>query len=246
MVSASRSARSCVVREDFASKTSTGACRRSPNRCWTRRTGVASIAGSYIAYRPPATPDGFPVEDGRLDGDQMHVPDLDADPVFGEDGFVVERPWLQCQADDPMWNNYTFVAALDPVALADGFDGTVGARIEDVQTTTHHGRPSWEAIVHPSAGYEPRCHCCSLLLAPQSFGGVGGVPAGLRWPDAHWVRLDVQTGVCVVAEQLGGSRAGTGHEIVIEAVDEPMPDDLFTARPGNTWRKTWGMRASRR
>jgi hypothetical protein len=39
------------------------------------------------------------------------------------------------------------------------------------------------------------------------------------------VRLDVQTGVCVLADD--PEALGTGHDLRIEAVDEPMPDDLF-------------------
>jgi hypothetical protein len=33
--------------------------------------------------------------------------------------------------------------------------------------------------------------------------------------------------VCVLVEEIGGSRAGTTTELVIEAVDEEMGDDLF-------------------
>lgn len=49
----------------------------------------------------------------------------------------------------------------------------------------------------------------------------------VRYADAHHVRLDVATGVCVYTEEIGGSRAGTGHDMRIDAVDEPMPDYLF-------------------
>ena len=47
------------------------------------------------------------------------------------------------------------------------------------------------------------------------------------YPDAFRVRLDVGTGVCVRTEQIGGLTPGAGHDVRIEAVDEPMPDDLF-------------------
>jgi hypothetical protein len=40
------------------------------------------------------------------------------------------------------------------------------------------------------------------------------------YPDAHRVRLDVGTGVCVANEQLGGTRNGTGHDLAIETVDD--------------------------
>ncbi|MPY80421.1 MAG: hypothetical protein GEV04_18580 [Actinophytocola sp.] len=54
-----------------------------------------------------------------------------------------------------------------------------------------------------------------------------GRDPSLRYADAHRVRLDVGTGVCVYTEEIGGSRAGSGHDLCIEAVDEPMPDYLF-------------------
>jgi len=42
--------------------------------------------------------------------------------------------------------------------------------------------------------------------------------------------LDVGTGVCVSTADIGGLTPGHGHDLTIEAVDEPMDDDLF-ARP---------------
>jgi hypothetical protein len=55
-----------------------------------------------------------------------------------------------------------------------------------------------------------------------------------RYPDAHRVRLDVATGVCVLTEEIGGSRPGAGHELIIEAIDEVMGDQLFVTprQPG--------------
>jgi len=51
--------------------------------------------------------------------------------------------------------------------------------------------------------------------------------SGLRYADAHRVRLDVATGVCVFTEEVDGSRASNGHDLRLEAVDEPMPDQRF-------------------
>lgn len=182
----------------------------------------------------PDTADGEDVEAWQEGRSQV------ADgPTFTDEGLVATRPWARREADDPMWHNYTFVAALDPVEFADPHDGRIGTRIEDLRAVDHHGRPAWEAVVHPTEHYDPRCPCCSLLLAPGSFLGEDA-PAGMAWPDAHWVRLDVATGVCVVAEQVGGSRAGAGHQIVIEAVDEPMDDALFDPpERRRTWSWTW-------
>jgi hypothetical protein len=56
---------------------------------------------------------------------------------------------------------------------------------------------------------------------------------GLRHAEAHRVRLDVATGVCVFTQEVGGTHAGNGHDLRLEAVDEPMPDELFeTKRSG--------------
>jgi len=57
----------------------------------------------------------------------------------------------------------------------------------------------------------------------------------LRVPDGHRVRLDVATGVCVFNEQIGGTRNGSGHDITIEAVDEPMGDGLFPPHEPSRW-----------
>ena len=67
------------------------------------------------------------------------------------------------------------------------------------------------------------------------------------YPDAFRVRLDVQTGVCVLTAEIGGLRPGTGHDVRIEAVDEPMDDALFTAprrrpfRRGSGWSPSPGL-----
>lgn len=50
--------------------------------------------------------------------------------------------------------------------------------------------------------------------------------------NAHRVRLDVATGVCVGSEQLGGSRDGAGHDVAIEAVDERLREQLFDDEAG--------------
>jgi hypothetical protein len=52
------------------------------------------------------------------------------------------------------------------------------------------------------------------------------------------VRLDLATGACVLTEEAGGSHTGTGHEVRIEAVDEELPDDLFSPEPARRRRQT--------
>jgi hypothetical protein len=95
---------------------------------------------------------------------------------------------------------------------------------------------AWEAIVRPTSAYAPRCSCCELLLSEESerrLAEEGGPTVRAREPgftfaDAHLVRLDLETGVCVHVEQLGGDRVGWFEDLFIEQVDESMPDELFT------------------
>jgi hypothetical protein len=141
------------------------------------------------------------------------------------------------------------VAMLDPVELADGHDGQPGTSVERLRAVDHRARSAWEAVVRPTASYDPRCSCCALLLSEAAArlqaraGGPGPRDAdpAFEVPDAHRVRLDVATGICVESEQLGGSRAGWGHDVRIEAVDGPMADDLFPSRqPRPRWRLLGG------
>lgn len=159
--------------------------------------------------------------------------DLDAD------GLVTRRPerWRH-DTDAAMIGNYYDVAMLDPLELADGSDGGPGTSVEALRSVDHHGREAWEAVLRPTAAYDPRCSCCALLLSQliEDDGfDLRAEDPDLTYPDANRVRLDVVTGVCVANEQLGGSRAGTGHDIVIEAVDEPMDDGLFPAPEPARW-----------
>jgi hypothetical protein len=136
--------------------------------------------------------------------------------------------------DDPMWQDYRWVAELQPRELADGRDPDTGRpagpalEVDSLREVEHAGRPAWEAMVVPTADYEPRCGCCPLLRSRRIDGlEWGSVPDGVEYPSAHLVRLDVVTGVCVWAEVLDGTYAGDTHDLRIEAVDEPMPDALF-------------------
>lgn len=85
----------------------------------------------------------------------------------------------------------------------------------------------------PEDTYEPRCGCCPLLRTRAVDRlEYQDLPEHLlaAYPDAFRVRLDVQTGVCVLTAELGGLTPGKGHDVRIQAVDEPMDDALF-ARP---------------
>lgn len=223
---------------------------RSPDyregwRAWIRRPyllRVEDVEGRLIEVvrdRPASV--GLMTADGR--GKTVRLrPAAEIEPTFGPDGLVRQRPCTsKFHYDAPFFRDYHWVAMLDPVEFADGHDGRVGVDIEQASAIDHHGRPAWEAIVRPTSDYWPRCPCCALLPT-AAIDGVGarrplleqgGADAPVMGAQAYSVRLDVQTGVCVFSEELGGSWHGWGHDVAIEAVDEPMADALFdsTSQP---------------
>ena len=161
------------------------------------------------------------------------------------DGFVVARP-REPVADDPMWQDYQFVAMLDPVELADGRPRDVGpagapdaARpaaldVRRVDRTTRLGRETWWAEVSPRDDYDPRCSCCPLLfgrVSEEIEALAGGRPEHRDRPapvyaSAYLVALDVQTGVCVHVEHLDGDHAGRGFSLDLLGVDEDVDPDV--------------------
>ena len=170
----------------------------------------------------------------------------DVEVELDEVGLVRQRPgrW-QLDTNTAMIGSYYDMALLDPVELADGGDDGPAATIEDLHVVDHRGRQAWEAVLRPTAGYDPLCLCCPLLLSElfEDAGlGLREDDPGFVYPDGHRVRLDVATGVCVFIEQIGGTRSGSGHDITIEAVDEPMGDELFPERPPPRWARFLGRR----
>ncbi|WP_052667213.1 hypothetical protein [Nitriliruptor alkaliphilus] len=219
----------------------------SPLRVLVRRPKLARIErldGTLVRILREEPRTVTPLSRGG-DAGPVELPGSSSASVeFDADGLVRRRPdrW-ETDTDTAMIGNYYDVATLDPVELADGHDGGPGATIDDLRAVEHHGRETWEAILRPTAVYEPRCTCCSLLLS-ELIEDAGFEPRAedrsFTYPDAQRIRLDVGTGVCVANEQLGGSRAGTGHDIAIEAVDEPMADDLFPPPTPSRWSRLLG------
>lgn len=235
-------------------------------RAWLRRPNVLRVetmAGELVqVVHEPAKSVALLTWDGA--GGQQNVTEQLSrpndpgvpQPILRDDGLVAERPggWsARLDYDAPMFQNYYWVALLDPVELADGTDrtgdgpgGTVpGTTIDDVAVVDHHGREAWQALVRPRGAYEPRCGCCQLLPSRESdlleWGENRPEALLAHYPDAYRVRLDRGTGVCVRIEAIGGDTAGDGHEVVIEAVDEEMGDALFPEqRP--TWRQRTRLR----
>ncbi|GAA1136395.1 hypothetical protein [Ornithinicoccus hortensis] len=142
-------------------------------------------------------------------------PPQEFEPLRRPDGLVLERPF-EADYDDPMWENYRWVAMLDPVELSHGVE------VSEVHTRDRLGRTTWTATVRalPESaedagdGYDPRCSCCPLLFGEVSQAlefGPGGRPdsanEGADYPTAYWVSLDVETGIVVDVEPLDGDRA---------------------------------------
>ncbi len=144
------------------------------------------------------------------------------EPVRREDGLVAVRPdradaWLAAtgrwpdalEVDDPMYDNYQWVAMLDPAELG------AGVELTDVRETTHHGRRAWAARAVPGQGYEPRCGCCPLLWSEVSERGERGEefdPAGVVFPEAYDVVLDHATGFVVSLLPVWGPGVGAHRD----------------------------------
>jgi hypothetical protein len=164
--------------------------------------------------------------------------------VLGADGFVVRRRPARDTTEDPMWQDYQFVAMLDPVELADGYPRRDGPPpgpdavpppaldVHRVDGSVRHGRATWWAEVSPREDYAPRCSCCPLLfgrVSDEIVGEEGGPSAVARCPDLvhttrYLVALDLATGVCVHVEHLDGDLAGRGFSVTIRSVDgRPWP-----------------------
>lgn len=149
--------------------------------------------------------------------------------TFRADGLADPRPdRLRYEFDVPMWDNYYFVAALDPVELSHS------VRVEGLREDEVAGRQVWRAELTPVEGYDPRCggNCCELLWSEVSWhsdcDGVvvaagesccRPIPQSTVFPLHYDVALDVQTGIVVRSYPVGG-KDGPWLEIDILAVDE--------------------------
>jgi hypothetical protein len=158
---------------------------------------------------------------------------------LGPEGFVQRRTSYPRTSDDPMWQDYQFVAMLDPVELADGVPRDPGGGwgadavlppaldVHRLDASLRQRRETWWAEVTPRAEYSPRCSCCPLLFGAVSDAPVaqeGGPTAVSRDPELthptrYLVALDVATGVCVHVEHLDGDWVGRGFSVHITAVD---------------------------
>lgn len=159
-------------------------------------------------------------------------------PVLDDLGLVAVRDrWST--ADDPMWQDYQFVAMLDPVELADASPpGDVewqpddprppALEVHSLEESTRHGRRTWWTEVSPLRGYDPRCSCCPLLFGRVSealdatIRGAAEPEDSSVFASRFLVALDVATGVCVHVEHLDGDFAGRGFSLDVLAVDDEV------------------------
>lgn len=227
-----------------------------PVRAWLRRPDdlrVETLPGDLVQVvheqRPTVavlTSDG-----GRTEPLPWAAESGAPGPRLRPDGLVAQRPGRFDLADDPMFQNYHWVAVLDPVELADGVhpdtgDVVPGLAVDRVTVVDHGGREAWEAVVRALPEYEPRCGCCSLLRTPAVDEAEWGGTRLAEYPDAYRVRLDAGTGVCVLTEAIGRFPVA-GHDLRVEAVDEPLDDALFVEpRRGPFRRRGWSPAPGRR
>ncbi|WP_154795077.1 hypothetical protein [Occultella kanbiaonis] len=164
-----------------------------------------------------------------------------AETVIDGAGLVRRRRTDRFDHDAPMYQNYHWVAMLDPIELTDGqhdqddpdalaalVAGEVvpGTAIEEVRAVEHEGRPAWEAVLRTTPAYDPRCSCCALLPNETTDLADNWRKREGDYADAYRVRLDVGTGICVFTEELGGERAGAGHCVRIESAGQTWgPED---------------------
>ena len=162
-------------------------------------------------------------QDGQVHSGSVIAPDHEAiypypEPARRPDGLVADRPdFPDIDDDDLMWQDYRWIAMLDPAELS------VGTFVSDVIAASHRDRPVWQATISPAEGYEPRCGCCSLLASEavdrEEWSGVSGWTPRAAYPTGYRVALDVETAVLVGLEPLDAKDERFGDEIDLQIHD---------------------------
>lgn len=175
---------------------------RMPERYTEEALGARAVAIRWVHHATPIT---------RDDGLVLVRPDQD------EWQIATGQPKADLEAADPMYDNYVWVAMLDPWELARGVD------LSRLRETTHHGRRAWAARCVPTEAYAPRCGCCELLWSEVSVwaeyeaGGPQPAPEE-RYPEAYEVVLDHATGFVVSLVPVGAtSRVDLDFDVQIHA-----------------------------
>jgi hypothetical protein len=156
-------------------------------RAWLRRPGalrVEDLDGHLLQIEMGSAPRtvGLLTSDG---GRELPLrPPSSVTPVFGADGLVRERPseW-DVDFDDPLFQDYAWVAMLDPVELADGEDGRPGTTLEGLRTVELRGPAGGRCDRWPSTSPIPR-----VATACQRCTSAARAPADVReelWRSQH-------------------------------------------------------------
>lgn len=155
-------------------------------------------------------------------------------PTLRPDGLVATRPETSedgtpVDYDDPMWQDYQWVAMLDPAELSHHVE------LAEVYAADRHGRTTWWAQARVVEGYDPRCGCCPLLPGLVSMELEFGEESPTEFPRDTWgdlpstylVGLDLQSAVVVDVTPLDGDATlAPGFHLDIHGVDVPCPDTL--------------------
>jgi hypothetical protein len=188
------------------------------------REDLRPVAASFVAWSstdpdfvpPPLPPRVWP---------------QDISPALDTDGFVVARPtdW-NIEYGDPMYQDYTWVAMLDPHELSHD------VLIDSLAPDEVRGRAVWRARLRPTDGYEPQCTCCPLLpnepLARIEYADSPthlAVIDATAYPTAFDVALDVQTGVVVEVRPVDGDGSHLTFSVDVHDVDGDV-DAVFARR----------------
>ena len=177
---------------------------------WVRRPGELRVRRDgepdYYASGVPHTTSVRTVGRGPVPVRPKRPLPHEVAPLLQPDGLVAERPADPFIVyDDPMYRNYQWVAMLDPVELSRH------VAVDDVRSADLAGREVWWARLRPEEDYSPRCGCCALLWSEISARNEYGDQPDLLtrfaaegYPSATDVALDLQTGVVVRLEPIGG------------------------------------------
>lgn len=204
--------------------------RLEPVEAWLRRPGHLRVR---LGDGSEEVVEGVPYATGTFGWGPTPPPPVPPGaitPSLDAYGLVIERP--ECapdgafiEYDDPMWQDYTWVAMLDPRELA------TGTSLSGLVAGDRYGRETWWAQVAAVSadeehGYNPRCGCCPLIwgeISERIEGSISGPIYAEQHPDVAYpeswlIGLDVETGVVVSASPVGGSRPDCGFEVTIHAV----------------------------
>lgn len=184
--------------------------------CWVRRPGALRVEAPDGTLLAGTT--GINASKGCLyiSGSRKPwlLPPALVNPIKDDDGYVVRRP--EALYGEPAYGTGRASAALDPVELSGEHPVPLEtpfanpADVSAIAAVSHYGRDAVEAILTPGSSYRP-------VFAD----------APLLFPGRTKVRIDLETGVCVAATSLEGPNQGAGHWMVLLAVNEYMPDELF-------------------